>query len=452
MYTYTRIKIFKGISLNKILLSLPFVVFVFNGCVGNYQIESHKNVQKYVQNQIAYTQFDANISMLLNQPFSSENAVQIALIHNPTVKAKFLELGIAHSEVIQAGLFANPTFSFGIMKGQEKTTMSGIELNFLDIIMQGTRKSLEEKRFATLEFTLSHDIVSFAHTVKNAYYDALAAELIVQESAKLVESSSIAAEMGKRQYKAGNLSLKESALLEKNSASVTLAHIQRLKEAKETKEHLYNLLGLSPDIPLQWAKVFPTVQIIPQDNHFISYALAHRFDMKSEKKEFDYVAQALEVTKTMRYVNIIDLGYEIERKSGERLSKGPSIRLEIPLFDRGDARVKKYEQTLKVSEQRLLEKANIIVSDVRRTYDKVTYTFEMLRHIEKNFIPKTKEYYQQTGLWYNGMLVGVYELLESFNTYQESRIQFIQTQKEYWLALNELELALGGQIPSAQKE
>ena len=63
---------------------------------------------------------DRRVRELLAKPLSVEDAVQVALLNNRGLQARFQDLGITEAEVVQAGRLPNPGFSFGrLRKGDE---------------------------------------------------------------------------------------------------------------------------------------------------------------------------------------------------------------------------------------------------------------------------------------------------------------------------------------------
>jgi outer membrane protein, heavy metal efflux system len=53
----------------------------------------------------------------------------------------------------------------------------------------------------------------------------------------------------------------------------------------------------------------------------------------------------------------------------------------------------------------------------------------------------------ETLKFYNGMLVGVYDLLLARQTQVQTARQYVSASKDFWLAWTDLERAIGGKIP-----
>ena len=51
---------------------------------------------------------DKSVNDLLSQPLSEENAVRITLINNRALQQTYERIGIAQSDLVQAGLMSNP--------------------------------------------------------------------------------------------------------------------------------------------------------------------------------------------------------------------------------------------------------------------------------------------------------------------------------------------------------
>jgi cobalt-zinc-cadmium efflux system outer membrane protein len=58
---------------------------------------------------------------------------------------------------------------------------------------------------------------------------------------------------------------------------------------------------------------------------------------------------------------------------------------------------------------------------------------------------------EETVKFHNGMLVGVYELLLAQQAQVLTAKQYVEANKEFWLAWIDLERAVGGGVPAPQK-
>src|SRR4051794_8978985 len=53
---------------------------------------------------------ERDVSRLLERPLSADDAVQVALLSHPRLRARYERLGVAQADLVQAGLLRNPVF------------------------------------------------------------------------------------------------------------------------------------------------------------------------------------------------------------------------------------------------------------------------------------------------------------------------------------------------------
>ena len=64
-------------------------------------------------------------------------------------------------------------------------------------------------------------------------------------------------------------------------------------------------------------------------------------------------------------------------------------------------------------------------------------------------LPLRQRIVDQTQLQYNGMLTGVFQLLQAKRDQIETGTQYLSTLRDYWIARVDLERAIGGNFPDA---
>src|SRR5437773_1695629 len=55
-------------------------------------------------------QVDQEVHALLQDKLTVDGAIQVALLNNRELQALYAELGVAHADLVQAGLLSNPVF------------------------------------------------------------------------------------------------------------------------------------------------------------------------------------------------------------------------------------------------------------------------------------------------------------------------------------------------------
>src|SRR5947207_11908630 len=72
-------------------------------------------------------------------------------------------------------------------------------------------------------------------------------------------------------------------------------------------------------------------------------ALADRLDVQAAKNDVQSLAMSLGLTKTARFINVLEFGYQTKSETGVPLKRGYEVSIELPLFDWTGAKVARAE-------------------------------------------------------------------------------------------------------------
>ena len=123
---------------------------------------------------------------------------------------------------------------------------------------------------------------------------------------------------------------------------------------------------------------------------------------------------------------------------------GYSVNLEIPLFDWGGARVTKAEAIYMQSASLLVETAINARSEAREAYRNYRLTYDIATHYRDEILPTAIRIADENLLRYNGMLIGVFELLSDARAQITSVNGYIESLREFWVADARLQQAMAG--------
>ena len=173
-------------------------------------------------------------------------------------------------------------------------------------------------------------------------------------------------------------------------------------------------------------------------------ALERRLDILLARRESEAIASNLGLTRATRFINVMEVGYTNESSTGERRQNGYEIDIEIPLFDWGDARLARAEAIYMQSIHRLQSAALAAQSEVRANYHGYRTTHDIARHFRDEVVPLRKRIADENVLRYNGMLIGVFELLADAREQIASVNAYIEALRDFWIAETDLQQALNG--------
>jgi len=393
----------------------------------------------------------SSIKALLAKPLDAGDAVQIALLNNRGLQATYAELGIAEADLVQAGRLHNPGFTFRrTRQGDDVLIERTFTLNLISLITAPMARRIEGRRFEQVKLLVTNEALGVAAETRKAYFDAVAAEQGVIYAKQVNLAAESGADLARQMGRVGNWSALEQAREQAFYAEATAGVARATKASVLAREKLTRLMGLwGDDIRFQLPDRLPELpgQALELDNAE-AFALQNRLDIQAGKLETAGLASSLGLTKTTRFINVLDLGYIRGNTTGAPPERGYELSIEIPLFDWGSARVTKAESIYMQSVNRLAETAINARSDVRENYLGYRTSYDLAQHYRDNIVPLRKKISDENLLRYNGMLIGVFELLADARDQVASVNGYIEALRDYWLAETELQTALGGKLPN----
>lgn len=393
---------------------------------------------------------DARVAQLLARPLTADAAVQVALLHNRLLQAEYEALGVAQAELVQAGLLRNPQFAWSRQEGGaiSKTTW-GLELDFLGLLLAAPRQRLEGLRFAHARLRVTQAVLRHAAATRRAWFEAQAAEQSAAFMAQAAELAALEAELGERSRVAGTLSRRD-ALRQQAFAAETAAALARAREAAfAARERLNRLMGTwGEQTGWQLPGRLPELpNALPDLAGIEAWGLHQRLDLRMAQQEAETLAAGLRLTRDTRFVNVLDLGVETERETGERRITGPTLKFELPVFDRGQARVSKLEAQYRQSEARLYALAVDARAEIRESAQRAATAHAVAQRQRDVLLPLHRQLVEESLLHHNGMLIGVYELLADARAQIDAVQAHIAATRDFWTALADLQMAVGGRLP-----
>ncbi len=389
---------------------------------------------------------------LLAQPLTPESAVELAILNNRALQASFHELGIAESELVRAGRLGNPSFSFARLAGGGHVEIErAVAFNILGLLTMPLARRVEEQRFTRVRLQAAADTVRLAAETRRAYFEAVAAQELVSYFQQVKEAADASRELASRMAAAGNFS-KLAHLREQAFYADATANLARARHgAVAAREQLTRRLGLAGEqagfaLP-QRLPDLPKAPLEPRDAE--QTAMDRRLDVMMAKHHTQSVARSLGLTRATRMVNLLHVGYANVSETGEERKDGYEIEVELPIFDFGSARVARAEATYMQAMHRAAQTAIDARSQVRESYSAYRTAYDLARHYRDEVVPLRKRISEENLLLYNGMLIGVFELLADSREQVASVTASVEALRDYWLAETNLQTAMTAGSPAS---
>jgi outer membrane protein TolC len=392
----------------------------------------------------------ATVRRLLGRPLTADVAVQIALLNNRGLQAAYDELAIADAERVGQSLPPNPTFSWRrIQAGPALESEMQLVTNIIALATLPARSEIAAERFHQAQLRAAEETLRVAHEARRAYYRAVAARELIHFLTELQSAAEAATKLAARLGETGAMNKLDQAREQVFYADLTAQlATARQREASE-REALIRAMGLSgANLDFKLPNALPAVPPRVQTLAGIEVdAVARRVDLQIARIELEVLAKSYGLTQASRFINILDAGYadKLEKRVDERnLMRGFDIRLQIPIFDFGEVRVRQAEATYMQAVNRLLALAVNARSEARDAYRVYRSTYEIAGHYQREVLPLRKIISDETLLRYNAMLIDVFSLLAEARQRIAATITAIEAKRDFWLATVDLKAAVAG--------
>jgi outer membrane protein TolC len=387
------------------------------------------------------------VDALLARPLSADDAVQVALLNNRGLQAAFQDLGITEAEIVQAGRLPNPGFSFGRSRqGDEREIERGLHVNLARWLALPLVRPLEQRRFEQVQAAVAGRVLEVAADTRKAWVMAVAAEETVRYTGQVMQAAEAGAELARRMAAVGNFNKLQQAREQGFHADAALNHARAQQARRATRERLTRLMGLwGAQTNFTLPERLPALPPEPAEQpHIERLAMAQRLDVQGARLAAEHTARNLGLTRVTRVVNVLELGLMRNASSEGPTQRGWELEIELPLFDWGDARVARAEAVYMQTVHRAAETAVNARSEVREAYGNLRSAWDIARHHRDEIVPLRQRIAEENVLRYNGMLIGVFELLADARVQIASVNAAIDALRDFWLAQADLEMALIG--------
>ncbi len=404
---------------------------------------------KWVKTDAERDAVAGRVRELLQKPLSIEDAVQIALLNNRGLQASYHELGLSEADLVQAGRLPNPHFSMlRVHNGDEFKIEQMLTFNVFSLITMPLATQMEKRRFESTQRAMSMEVLRLASETRKAWVLAVAGEENVRYMTKVKSVADSSAELARRMTTVGNWNKLSQAREQGFYADAALNLARATQNQVSTREKLTRLLGLWGEntqfkLPERLPDLPASVDELPNVEQL---ALGQRLDVQAMRLDMDAMARNMGLTKATRFINALEFGPArvLEGRKSDPYKKGYEVSLEIAIFDWGTAKTAKAEALYMQSVDRLVEAAVNARSEVREAYQGYRVTYDIAKHYRDEVVPIRKRIADENLLRYNGMLIGVFDLLADARSQIASVNGYIDALRDFWLAKADLDMAMTG--------
>lgn len=411
--------------------------------------EGHLVLAQTVEQRAA---MEKTAAELLDQPLSQKDAVQLSLLNSPALQAILAQNWSDSANAAQTGRIANPVFLFERLRLVNEVEFDRLlTFGLLDVLTLPQRYTIAQRRIEQSQLHLTIDVIDNITRIRQAWVKAVAAQQNLSYAKQVNEVGEVSAELARRMQKVGNFSRLQRARQQAFYADAATQWAVAQQAASSTREELIRLLGLSAvqEKKLKLPERLPDLPEAPESPEEVSkIAQTERLDIQLAQASYNAAAKAQGLT-TVTSLTDIELGIRhdtvFDDAAGTHNNRnGYAISVRLPVFDWGDMqRDAMNAQTLAAANQ-LEATVRAAGSSLRETYAAYRTAYDVARHYRDEVLPLRKVISEENILRYNGMLIGVFELLADTRDQVNTVIAAINAQQEFWLANAALQTALIG--------
>ncbi|WP_280192035.1 TolC family protein [Delftia sp. PS-11] len=395
------------------------------------------------------------IAQWLQQPLNADNAVRIALLNNPGLRARLAQLGVEDAQRVQLLTLPNPTLSLSRMLSPgERELERQLSFGLVDLITLPWRTRWQGMVMEQATLATAQDVLVLAADTRRAWLRAVAARQQLQARERMHEAAEAGAELARRMARVGNFSRLQQAR-ELGIQQETAAQLARARLAATAEhEQLARLMGLwgrgmDFQLPEQLPPIPASVAALRSGDDAEATALRERLDLRALRSDLEHLAERRGWSRLGAMFGDIGLGYSrktaTDRATGDsNVTRGWSLDAPLPLFDWGGAASARARAELQRSAALLQQGAIQARAEARSSWMRYRTAWDLAYQQQSEVLPLRRFIQDETMLRYNGMFVSVWELLAEARGSAQAVATATEAQRDFWLAETDLQLALSG--------
>ncbi|WP_421831668.1 TolC family protein [Limnobacter sp.] len=432
--------------------AVSLAVLVLAGCASvniNESVDqTNQELNGFTNGQLSLVQTDeqrqamaSKASEILKEPLSQPAAVELMLTHSPQFQTVLAENWAQAAQAAQSGRIHNPVFAFERLRIKDELELGRLlSFGLLDLLSLPARQGIARTQLDRAQLQLTSSVVDQVTQVRQAWVDAVAAQQAHTYAQQVFESAQTSAELARRMQEVGNFTRLQRARQQSFYADAALNLAATRHKATATREALVRMLGLTTEqaAQLKLPDRLPDLPEAPKAPSQVAKQGENRLDVRMAKQGFDASAKAQGLGNVASFLDIeAGIRYDtvFENDTGERNNKkGYELELALPIFDWGGMKRDAMNANTLAAANRLEATLRSAQSTLRESYSAYRTTYDIARHYRDEIIPLRQTIADENVLRYNGMFIGVFELLADSRDQVNVVVQAINAQADFWRA------------------
>lgn len=394
----------------------------------------------------ADAQAKTDAKQLLEKPLTADNAARVALLRNRSARAAAQTLGIAQAELASVKRLPNPELHGALRfhRGTDPELEVSALLDVSALLFAISRTRAAEADVAAAQLEAVGELVDLSFDARRAFVDYQSALELVELRQSVLgafEASALAAE---RLRAAGNTTELDLASEQAMREEARLALEQANAAAESARQALNGVMGINEQ-GVSWRAAAhlpePPATELALDK-LAESSLSASLDLQAAKQRYTAAAKQAGIANVSGWLPELKAGVSAERRA--EWGVGPAVQLQVPLFYQGQGEVGAARARAKREEYLYADAAVQVRNAARAARVELSVARRSVTHTKGVVLPLRARVVQQTQLEYNGMLVGVFQLLQAKRDELAAAEQYLELRRGYWRARLNAEQLLAG--------
>jgi cobalt-zinc-cadmium efflux system outer membrane protein len=382
---------------------------------------------------------------------SFQDVIDVAMTHNPSMKAKLAQLDVSLARADQVAVFETPVFELGALFPINSPNAH----NDLDVRLTQNVDSLfslparlagAKALVAYGKLALKSEVSRLLTDITIAYYKYQASQELKSLLESNLEAASAMLELSQGQLKAGNVNVLEES---EHSTSQKMAKLELMRAdnaMKQARLELAKLTGLSI-AEHEWT-VTPQLMKVAKSTasleDTIRKGLAEQAELRALRSAVAADRSLASVSK-LHLLPVFKIGVQASFDLQGNRGIGPYVEMGMPFAPQALANWRRANADLKASQARARAAEYSAAFEIEQVLQKLDLARQTVALYEDEVLPIADRGIRESLKHYNYALLGGYKLLGAKQSQLKAKQEELQARLDYWVASAELDL-LTGQI------
>ena len=397
------------------------------------------------------------VAKLLKNGLTREEAIRISLLNNQMLQATLESLGIAQADVVQAGLYSNPTlgalFRFPTNGANGTNTDIDVLFRISDLWNVPLRRKVAEVDALQITQLVIQEILHTAAAARDTFDELLLQKAMYQFMSANVDLFQTTVEELRVRFHAGlvnelDIYLAENVLYE---GQVTLAQIK--SNLITARARLEETLGLNPLAHLSFEikgnlENMP-IRLLSTDQAW-TFAKQHRIDLHLNHLQISQTRRLLDLQKA-RIFGDVGLGGNYTRELDATKGAGPLLVLQIPIFNQNQGGIARAEFQLRQAEKQLEATELAAKQEIQSLLGELKFHETHAQLFRDKMLVAQQKALSYVERFYSTMQLNSIFLIEARRRILSTQRGYFQALRAYRRTESRLQVALGGMLPKLSK-